>query len=220
MESITFVCLSKSKKNNEFCVAGKVINSDGTVGDWIRPINQHGDINNYDCLYQNGSHAKPLDIIEIPLKSHLPQKFQVENYLIDERVYWVKKGDFNVGHASLMGLCDYPNTLWYNNSQSNSGKNDQVSPKEATVLNDSLYFIYVDSIAFFTSRWNQEKVKVRAEFIYNNVTYNFKVTDLEWIKYFDDKNLGSYTKGNTFLTVSLALETFGGFHYKIIAELI
>ena len=220
MGSITFVCLSKSKKNNEFCVAGKVINSDGTVGDWIRPINQHGDINNHDCLYQDGSYAKPLEIITILLKKHLPKKFQVENYLIDESIYWVKKGDYNIDHASLMRLCDYPDTLWFNNSQSNNGKNDQVSPKEATILNESLYFIYVGSITFFTSRWKQEKVKVRAEFIYNDVTYNLKVTDLTWIEYFNDKDLGSHTKENTFLTVSLALEIFGGFHYKLIAELI
>ena len=217
---MTFVCLSKSKKNNEFCVAGKVINSDGTVGGWIRPINQHGDINNHDCLYQDGSYAKPLEIIKIPLKKHLPKKFQVENHLIDESIYWVKKGDYNVAHESLMSLCDYPKALWSNNSQTSSGKNDQVSPEEATILNESLYFIYVGSIIFFTSRWNQEKLKVRAEFIYNNVTYNLKVTDLAWIEYFDDKDLGSYNKENTFLTVSLALETFGGFHYKLIAEII
>lgn len=108
--------------------------------------------------------------------------------------------------------------------QTSSGKFDQVHPDEVEDLNDSLYFIEAGLITFVTSRWENQKVEVRAEFTYNEVTYNLKVTDYKWLSYFEDKEVGRYMRPNCFITVSLASEAFenaaGKFHYKLIAEII
>ncbi len=223
----TFVCLSKSKKNKDFCVAGKIIHQHDQgidVGEWIRPVNQSGAITRYDSIYGNSSDSQSLDIITAIFIKPTPEKFQTENYLIDETQYWKKEGVYSSHPDSLRLLCDYPETLWINNHQTSSGKFDQVHPDEVEDLNDSLYFIEAGLITFITSRWEDQKVKVRAEFTYNEVTYNLKVTDHKWLNYFESKDVGRYTKPDCFITVSLALEAFenlaGKFHYKLIAEII
>ncbi|WP_283602801.1 dual OB domain-containing protein [Serratia proteamaculans] len=214
----TFVCLSKSLKNNDYCVAGKVINADGSIGEWIRPLNKFGSINDEDCIYQDQSYASSLDIITATFTHAVPEKFQTENYRIDSEEYWEKIDEYPYSNDDLSELCDQPSTLWPNNYQSGGGTNDQVSPDEIKGITDSLYFIYVNDITIYTSKWD-EKIKVRGEFIYNNILYNLKITDIVWINFFKDKELGTYNYEGKFVTVSLALDTFGGFHYKLIAEM-
>lgn len=223
----TFVCLSKSKKNNDFCVAGKIIHKhDGVtrIGEWIRPVNQNGAITNYDSIYENGTSSQSLDIITAIFIEPTPEKFQTENHLIDGAKYWKKEDVYSSHPDSLRLLCDYPKILWINNHQTTSGKFDQVHPDEAKDLNDSLYFIEAGVITFITSRWEKQSVKVRAEFTYNEVKYNLKVTDHKWLNYFEHKEVGNYTRSNCFITVSLALEAFenvsGKFHYKLIADIL
>lgn len=219
MVDITFICLSKSLKNSEYCIAGKVRDEDGTIGQWIRPLNKFGSINDRDCLYSDKTHATTLDIITATFIDHKPEKFQVENCIIDSDKYWNKIGVYDFSNYALDKLCDKPDTLWFNNHQSGGGKNDQVSPEEAKKIQQSLYFIYVNKVTIFVSRW-EGKLKVRGEFVYNHNRYNLKVTDLHWIGYYKDKETGIYHLDNMHITLSLALETFQGFHYKLIADLI
>ena len=218
---MTFVCLSKSKKPGGYCVAGKIINDDGSIGQWVRPLNSAGSIDDHDCLYKDDTYAKPFDIIQAIFKNPIPKRFQNENHLIDSNEFWIKTDDYTLTKKEVLKLCDAPATLWKNKHQSGSGKFDQVLPSEAININQSLYFIYVDNITFHISKWQQEPVKVRGEFIYNNITYNLRVTDLIWIDYFKNHKTGAYSFQGRFVTVSLALETHtsvtGTHHYKIIA---
>ncbi|MGN5981538.1 MULTISPECIES: dual OB domain-containing protein [Serratia] len=213
----TFVCLSKSLKNKDYCIAGKIIAEDGTIGEWIRPINKFGSINDEDCGYQDGTTATTLHIISATFLKPNPQRFQTENHTIDSRYHWEYVNDYD--RESLDELCDTPETLWFNNNQSGGGKNDQVSPVEARELNHSLYFIHVGKLTIHTSKWD-DNFKVRGEFTYNEICYNLKVTDIYWREYYQKKDLGSYVHPNAYVTVSLALDVFNGFHYKIIADIL
>ncbi|MBA0185009.1 hypothetical protein H0261_14815 [Pectobacterium versatile] len=224
MESITFVCLSKSKKNHDYCVAGKILKKDGTYGGWIRPINQYGTINDENCSYENGESVSWLHVVTAEFIEKKPQKFQTENHLINEESHWKHIKNYEYEKKELMHLCDNPNTLWVNNHQTNSGKFDQVSPEEVKGMTESLYFIFVDELTFYSTRWQDEKIKLRGEFTYKNVTYNLKVTDLYWLNHYETEPLGSHILKEKFLTVSLALDTYtnvsGTFHYKILAEVL
>ncbi|MGC1099314.1 hypothetical protein WKH53_18520 [Pantoea agglomerans] len=213
----TFVCLSKSLKNQDYCVAGKIIAEDGTIGDWIRPINKFGSIDDDDCGYEDGSTATTLHIISATFLKPNPQSFQTENYTIDSRYHWVHIDDFD--YDSLDELCDKPHTLWYNNNESGGGLNDQVSPAEAKELRESLYFIHVGKLTIHTSKWD-DNFKVRGEFTYNKIRYNLKVTDIYWREHYKNKELGYHVHPNAYITVSLALDTFRDFHYKLIADIL
>lgn len=215
----TFVCLSNSKKNNDFCVAGKLIDKDGTIGEWIRPINQYGTITSEDCSYSDHSSASTLDIISATFLKATPQKFQTENYTIDSKFYWEKVDEYEYTNATLSLLCDAPNSLWDNNHESCGGINDQVSPQEAQKIDESLYFIYVGKLTINASKWGN-KLKLRGEFVYNNTTYNLKITDIYWLDFYENQPLGTHIHKNAYITISLALDTFGGFHYKLIADIL
>ncbi|ELY4003049.1 hypothetical protein SMY28_003541, partial [Cronobacter dublinensis] len=152
----TFVCLSKSKKNNDFCVAGKLMYEDGTIGEWIRPINQYGTITSNDCCYSDGSSARTLDIISATFLTPKPQKFQTENYTIDSKVHWENEGVYEYSDQALSLLCDSPDSLWDNNNESGGGINDQVSPQEAKNIYNSLYFIYVGKLTIYASKWDDK----------------------------------------------------------------
>lgn len=215
----TFVCLSKSKKNNDFCVSGKIIYENGSIGEWIRPINECGTITENDCCYSDNTSATTLDIVSATFLKPNPQRFQTENYTINSKVHWDKVDDYEYTNDALDLLCDTPKTLWYNNNESCGGTNDQVTPDEAKNINESLYFIYVGNLKIYTSKWDN-KLKIRGEFKYNDTTYNLKVTDIYWLDHYNDKPLGIHVHDNAYLTISLALDTFGGFHYKLIADIL
>ncbi|KNC14302.1 hypothetical protein AC790_08875 [Pantoea sp. RIT-PI-b] len=218
----TFVCLSKSKKPGGYCIAGKVFSSDGTIGEWIRPLNEFGSICDQDCVYRDHTYANTIDIIEAEFVKHTPQKFQTENHLIDSTKYWTKKGEYPFNYKDVLKLCDSPLSLWSNNHQSKGGKFDQVTSQEAANYRESIYFLYVDKVIFHTSRWQDDPIKVRGEFTFNNVTYNLRVTDIAWIQYFETQPTGVYPENGRFVTVSLALDIHtsesGSYHYKILAE--
>ncbi|HDR2757016.1 dual OB domain-containing protein [Enterobacter ludwigii] len=218
-----FVCLSKSKKPGGYCIAGKLYSSsDGAIGEWVRPLNKSGSICDQDCVYEDHTYAKTIDIIEAEFLKHTPQNFQTENHLIDSTKYWKKIGEYPFNYKDVLKLCDHPTTLWSNNHHSKGGKLDQVTSKEAANYKESLYFIYVDKVIFYTSRWQAEPIKVRGEFTYNNATYNLRVTDIAWINYFEKQAPGVYHENGRFVTVSLALDLHtsdtGTYHYKILAE--
>nr|WP_282563669.1 hypothetical protein [Providencia alcalifaciens] len=130
-----------------------------------------------------------------------------------------KVDEYECTDAALSLLCDTPNSLWDNNNESGGGINDQVSPQEAQKINESLYFIYVEKLTIDSSKWDN-KLKLRGEFVYNNTTYNLKITDIYWLDYYENQPLGKYIHDNAYITISLALDTFGGFHYKLIADIL
>ena len=109
--------------------------------------------------------------------------------------------------------------MWDNNNESGGGINDQVTPQEAQEIDESLYFIYVGELTIYASKWG-DKLKLRGEFVYNGTTYNLKITDIYWLDYYENKPLGTHIHENAYITISLALDTFGGFHYKLIADIL
>ncbi len=82
------IILTKSSKNNEYCVAGKDISN----GKWIRVVSETdgGEVPKKDVKYSDGSEVEILDIVEITFKKHEPKEHQCENYIYDNNVTWKK----------------------------------------------------------------------------------------------------------------------------------
>jgi hypothetical protein len=88
----TVLCLADSRRFPGSCVAGKEF-SNGKIGGWIRPVDSanQGTISENDKLYEDGSHAQLLDIVEIPLQKPVPHLHHQEDHEIDASEYWEKK---------------------------------------------------------------------------------------------------------------------------------
>lgn len=226
-KSKKIICLAKSRKTGGFCIAGKEILESGAYGSWIRPVSfrETDEISSYECQYQNKYQPDLLDIIEVPIKKHQPKFFQCENYLINEDYYWSKEGDFK--SKKLVEICDTPITLWALHSSSWYGVRDRVEECSMDNLVDSLYLITPDEIYLVVQTEGESfgtpRRRVRARFVYNNVTYLFPITDPSIEKRYKKMEDGAYPfdnpKNRVFMCVSIGLP-YNNYCYKFVASII
>jgi hypothetical protein len=215
----TMVCFANSKKYGHRCVAGKELRAK-RIGQWIRPVTQrpNGEVAFDDMSFESGEYPLLLDIVNVPLVRHIPGSYQTENYLIDERYYWVKKGTLALAH--LPQFCDTPNTLWINGSSSFNGHNDAVSLAIAEVqLTSSLCLIQPSSLQIHVTPETFGR-KVRAEFVFGGEKYKLAVTDPVVEQFYLQGNDGIFRLDDQdrYLCVSLG-EPVKGICYKLVAAI-
>ena len=206
-------------------MAGReIIETDGELsfGKWVRPVSagNEGGLSIRDCQFRNGLSPRVLDVVDIPLQSHEPTDCQPENWLIDESKYW-KKVQLD---ETPIPIVDKPRGLWLGPIS----PRDRVTPAElgALGLNRSLYLVQVTNFRIeLTNNTYDGKPRRRALFRYNNLDYDFSLTDVALI----DKLCTPHppirrivrleSGGDCFLCVSLT-PIFNGYHYKIAAAVI
>lgn len=216
------VCLANSKKPGGRCVAGKI--STGEHKDlWIRPVapRQNRTITLHDQIYENQEPPELLDLIDIVFTGHQAGTFQQENHVINDRQYWALAGQFD--SEDLHTLVDVPDQLWETtNDDSTSGVNDRISGASLTQQRGSLYFIEPENVRIHVSaegaQWNDNRLRVRAFFDYNNIHYGLMVTDLDFEAAYVALGAGWYEPDDIlYFTVSLGEIDQRGYAYKLVA---
>ncbi|UWZ99601.1 dual OB domain-containing protein [Vibrio splendidus] len=186
MASILMVLLAKSYKPDGRCIAGRrveiVEGNKVKLGNWIRPVANDGTgkgalrVEMY--TYEDGSEAKVLDIVEVPISQAFPIDGQPENYAIDESKKW-KKIKF-LTSESIPRIKDTMESIW-NDTSTDSYK---VAAKydEQGLISQSLCLIQPSNFMLtlsndFDDYNNQYKRKTVASFDYLDVSYaNMSVT--------------------------------------------
>jgi len=170
-------CLANSRKASGRCIAG--IERDTSI--WIRPVSNrpHEEISEEERRYEDGSMPEVFDVIRFVEKSHKPNLFQTENYLIDDSYYWEKTG--RISFDDLQLLADAPPSLWNNLNSSYQGINDRIHSDQVIDLSNSLYLIHCQESKILVrtegAEFGNGKRKVRIEFDYNGQTHRLPVTD-------------------------------------------
>jgi hypothetical protein len=219
----TILCLANSRRPGGTCFAGKEF-AGGKSSGWIRPTNaaHGGAVSADDRLYPDRSHAELLDIVKVPLRAAKPHLHHQEDHQIDARYSWEKAGRAkwnNVIEATdvVGGL------LWVNEDSSFHGQNDKVSEASVAKLPGSLYLIEpvdLDLVVGWESAYRAPDVRrVRANFFYNKIRYNFVVTDEPVESLYFEKGDGTYRIKDVRLCVSLA-EVLNGNATKLVAAVI
>ena len=223
-ETKRIVCLANSRKSGGRCIAGKEVNN-GEFGDWIRPVSdrENEEVSKEECQYEDGNEPDLLDIIDIPLLKHQPHDYQKENWLLDSKSKWTKGDKAEVG--DLWNLVDSNATLWSNESNSKEGLKNRIAEDNCKAIDGSLRFIYVDKLILKVSgpKYKNKSKTVRGVFQYDQIEYNFSVTDPKIEKYYSNKFNDDYELGKSFLTISLGDlhdEFPCKFAYKLIAAII
>src|SRR5690349_13213911 len=128
----TIICLANSRKPpSGRCVAGREIIRGG-FADWVRPVSERPtrEISEDERRFENGRQPKVLDVLEIPMRAHVPSGHQQENHEIDAGYYWVKRR--TADWQELLGAVEHVGgPLWANSSSSYYGVNDRVNAAEA-----------------------------------------------------------------------------------------
>lgn len=211
-----FICLAKSKKYDRFCIAGKEILPDGSIGEWIRPIHpETNSIPESDCIFNIG------DIVSVNISNKHPHNTQPENYLLAKNADWNIEGKLDKSKFNL--LLDDTNSIWGVGESccSSYGVNDKVEENLAISHNNSLLFLFLPKAIVWKRDQSTEirnSVKLRLNFIFKNNKYSLVITDPTFSKKFWDRlSIGQHeTIYNTFITISLG-EPFHGYCYKLIA---
>ena len=166
--------------------------------------------------------ARLLDIVTIPMIDPKPNHHHTENHQIDPGFYWAKQG--RATWDQVVAATDaVEGELWLNGDSTYHGTNDKVAEASANTLPNSLVLIKPSRFALVVAEESQygggSKRKVRADFTFNGVNYNFVVTD-PWIepKYFAKPD-GTYPVKDAPLCVSLA-EASNGLAIKLVAAVI
>ena len=219
----TILCLANSRRPGGTCFAGKELIGSKLAG-WIRPVNSahQGAISAQDRLYNGGSHAELLDKVTVTLQKPAPHLHHQEDHQIDASKYWVKisRATWN----EVVNATDIvKGELWVNDDSSWHGQNDKVSEASASKLKGSLYLIEPTNLKLVVG-WESvyqgpDIRRVRAEFEYNNISYNFVVTDEPVEKTYFAKDDGTYPAKNVRLCISLA-EIKHGNAIKLVAAVI
>ena len=217
------ICLANSRKMSGRCIAGKEISAAGDPGAWVRPVSGRPseEVSEYERQYQDGSDPRVLDIIDVPVLNRQPKDYQQENWLIDNRRYWVNAG--RIAPGQLNEITDTAPTLWRNDNSTFNGLNDRVPLDVARDLRDSLRLIKVTNLTLAVSApgadFGNYRRSVQGRFRYNGADYWLRVTDPVYERRYLQQPDGDYPIGECFLTISLG-EPFQGHSYKLIAAII
>jgi hypothetical protein len=163
-----------------------------------------------------------LDVIEVPLLEHQPKSYQVENWLLDPKSYWVRTDHIEWGE--LESFADDPAVLWLNSSSSYNGLNDRVSVGDSASLHCSLYLLYLETIKLRVfapgAAFGNPKRRVQAQFHWKGANYNLWVTDPIIERTYLSEEDGEYDIGKCFLVISLGEAHDDGYCYKLVATII
>jgi len=163
--------LACSKKEQEYCVAGKNIDS---PTQWIRLVtNVNGNALSFNKITTETGHTiAPLDVVTLENINSAPLFHQPENYVLNSPITFTET-KYTIDQ--LQNFVDSPANLWGNNSPYISQRELNNNKPE-----HSLYLINVSNlqIRYTEPSTPSTKPKTKASFTYNGVTYNnFSVTD-------------------------------------------
>lgn len=219
------VCLANSRKPpSGRCIAGKVVN-EALSGTWLRPVSARPtkEVSEEERRYKTGLKAEMLDIIQVPLLNPAPCGHQSENEVLADKYYWAKEGraDWN----TVISLIDpYDPNFWTIAGHTRYGINDKVPEATASTITSSLKLIQPQGLRLhvleeegFEGAPNRKRV--RANFTYNNVQYEFAVTDPVIEDQYLQRNVGYYPIETAVLCISLA-EVWNGYAFRLVASLI
>lgn len=211
METKTFICLAKSIRDGAYCIGGKELISARFIGRWFRPVDRNTDaVSGYEVEL-----IRLFDIVSCNVEEYAPIATQPENWMLAENPAWRRIKPFPRRYYSL--LLDTPNTLWGYGYSSSLGINDKVPELEAIKFNSSLLFVFVsDARLSMVHDEARNYRRVRMDFHYNNIAYNFVVTynvlsRQYWNQLFD----GPVSLPPCYLTLSLAKQYYGNC-YKLV----
>ncbi len=213
--SKTILCLACSYMGKGgYCIAGKELMEDGSLGDWIRPVStkKWHLINKCKFKHLPKSNGEPnllVKYLKIPIHNYVPHGHQIENYQIDSRKELELLDSFSEQYKQSLGkTIDKPENLWIMNSSESD--NDKVPKESMEKIDSSLLLIKV-----------KKQIKLfgeRACFIYNDDNYRLKITDIQLRDNFKNNDM---LPENTLLCVSLpSVIKEKGYAYKLVAGVI
>ena len=182
----TILCLACSNRGllgEGYCIAGKEVMEDGSLGEWIRPISHesehHIDLLTIDHLPKLNEKPDLLNkYLGISFSKHAPEKHQRENHVIDDKEWDHVDGFLNKKELNPSEILDNPDSLWV--SDTPTKYNNKIPEKSIQGKKPSLYIIEVNNI---TLSIEMSKIIINqrrslASFYYKGLYYKLVIKDV------------------------------------------
>ena len=232
MTTKTVLVLANSVRvSPNHCVAGRELIVRGgrrAFGNWIRPVSTHGDgeLAPGERTTGRGREVRVLDIVNMELDDHRPDRLQPENWTIGMPPHWELVGQATMN--DLTGVSETPDSLWDELSDRPDRIVHQRIPDRG--LSRSLYLVSVRQLAIrlFTETYREaSKKKRRAIFEYRGLHYDLAITDPTVETRYGLRVPAASRPAVEYLInhsccvcISLAHQPVGGHHYKLAAAII
>jgi len=217
-----FICLANSRKYTQRCIAGielarssrkgykyqLVKQDDNPV--WIRPVSGrgHGEVSS-----ELMDHINLLDVVEINVTAAIPQGYQSENVLFDNRrLEVIDRIDEREELIDKLLAVEEGSVLFGNRGRA-------VHIDHIKQLDYSLVLIKPTGIQVFETTSSAGNPQVRARFVYGTTSYDLPITDIDFIQKFNQNHDILQGCTHIYFTVSLGIE-FNEYHYKLLAGII
>lgn len=207
-----FIITAVSDKNHHWCVSGVCIQNSKHYRLVSEDSSIEGAIHKEYLRYVNKQAVLPLDLVEFEVIRSLPQYFQPENIVIDEKI----PPKF-VSKASLKDLVKYT-TNFDNVLFDNRRFIDPKNFNKNQTINRSLELISIDELRISHVKY-ENKSKIYGYFSYKGIQYKkISITDPKVKKVIFEKDEGNYHVVKCIILVSLGEEfDLDGYRYKLIA---
>ncbi|MGL4869472.1 MAG: dual OB domain-containing protein [Aeromonas veronii] len=237
MKTILMVLLAKSYKPGGRCIAGREVEyvapKKVTVGNWIRPVADNsegtGALTPEIYTYEDGTEAKVLDIVEVPVIDKASVAGQPENYIVDQTKKWKKVCHLNP--SSIPKIEEKMESIWLD--QDTDSNKATASYDEKGLISQSLCLIKPSEFKItlsnvFDDYEGSYKKKIVASFDYLGIKYSDisitcpavrKVLTNQYPKDGENPVTISLTKGDDYILCMSLSPRFGkdNFHYKLVA---
>ncbi len=201
--------LTKSYKNNGYCVAGidleshqwvRLVTSEDPKDDEVKKYQLDGRYKNINCY----------DIIDINLLKNIPCNCQTENWLITKGGLIVKKSSLSELEAIDLISIDNDENFILN-------RNRVLNQYEITKINKSL-FAYEVKYFSVDINYYEGKNRYKCSFLYNNYRYeDISLTDPD----FRDIDMNNTKLEKAIIIASLpSIPYENGYYYKFVAKVI
>ncbi len=206
------VLLAKSKKHQNYCVAGK----DVDTGEWVRLISEEEEIHNAvrpeNLIYSDETEAQILDVIRAKVKEVDEENInpnQPENYILDKNYYLTKIEEETY---NLDDMIDNTEKIFFNDMNS-------ISVEDLQDIDNihSLVLIEPDIV--------RVRIKNETDLIanvwYKGVWYNnLTITDSRFNREYYNEIIDEPRSFRDFKIVVSLAEEYNNRHYKLIASVI
>ena len=217
-----FICLANSKKFTKRCIAGielaessrkgykyKIVKAGDNSPKWIRPVSAD----------QGGAvpaslvdHINLLDIVKINVTGLTPEGYQSENVLFDGRPLEIID-NIQRTPSLIEKLLSVNESILFGNT----GK--AVSVENITQLDHSLVLIKPEAVEVCQITSAAGNPQIRAKFVFNGNSYDFPITDIDFVNGFSNNPMLLASCTHIYFTVSLGVE-FNQWYYKLIAGIV